>query len=122
MNILIVDDSPTMRKMIQVSLKSLDAEFGEAGNGLEALEQLALKPYQAMTLDINMPDMHGLEVIQFVRQQPAYQDLPILVVTTRTDEASLQMVEAAENTRLLNKPFSPSELLAAVKEMIEGSA
>jgi CheY-like chemotaxis protein len=67
--ILIVDDSPTIRKMVRVSLRALgDMEFLEAGNGLEAIEQVALAPVALMVLDLNMPDMHGVDVLKFIRR------------------------------------------------------
>lgn len=117
-NILVVDDSPTMRKMVMNALRPLRATFGEAGTGLEAIEQLALRDYDVVMLDLNMPDMHGLEFLQFVRSHQAYRDLPILVLTTRGDEKSYQeALEAGANTYVV-KPFSPATLLAAVKELI----
>ena len=66
---LVVDDSPTMRRMVMASLRDVCAGgFAEAASGLEAIEQLALGPVALMVLDLNMPDMHGLEVLRFVRE------------------------------------------------------
>ena len=71
-NILIVDDSPTMRRMVMASLRSLPGvSFGEASSGLEAIERLALAPVDLMILDLNMPDMHGIEVLGFLRRHQA---------------------------------------------------
>ena len=65
---LVVDDSPTMRRMVMASLREVCAGgFLEAASGLEAIEQLALGPVALIVLDLNMPDMHGLEVLKFVR-------------------------------------------------------
>jgi len=119
LRILVVDDSPTMRKMIMAALKSLDAEFGEAGNGLEAIECLALHHYDLMTLDINMPDMHGLEVIDFVRQHEAYREIPIVVITTRGDKATRQATAAGEVAAYIQKPFTPGQLLQAVRALLK---
>ena len=67
-NILVVDDSPTMRRMVITSLGSLGrVKSTQAGSGLEAIERLAIEPVDLMVLDLNMPDMHGMEVIGFVR-------------------------------------------------------
>ena len=86
---LIVDDSPTMRRMVMASLRDVCAGgFSEAASGLEAIEQLALGPVALMVLDLNMPDMHGLEVLKFVRAQQAFRRLPVIVLTTRGDEPS----------------------------------
>src|SRR3954463_7321589 len=88
-NILIVDDSPTMRRMVKASLRGLpDVSFGEASSGLEAVERLALAPVDLMILDLNMPDMHGLEVLEFLRSHQAYRHVRVIVLTTRGDEAS----------------------------------
>ena len=67
--ILIADDSATIRKMVRASLQGLQpSEFLEAGTGLEAIEQLAVAAIHLVVLDLNMPDMHGIEVLRFLRQ------------------------------------------------------
>ena len=73
--ILIVDDSPTIRRMVRASLAALPppVEFIEAASGLEAIERLALGVVELMVLDLNMPDMHGLEVLGFVRAHQKYR-------------------------------------------------
>src|SRR5262249_56990181 len=86
-HLLIVDDSPTMRRMVMASLRNApEITFHEAANGLEAIERLALGPIDLILLDLNMPDMHGMEVIQFVKSHAAYRDIPVVVLTTRGDE------------------------------------
>src|SRR4051812_957166 len=106
-HILVVDDSTTMRRMIVASLRALsDVRFDEAGNGLEALERLALAPVDLIVLDLNMPDMHGLEVLQFVRGHQRSQAIPIIVLTTRGDEDSRTAAVAAGASAYLTKPFA----------------
>ena len=86
---LVVDDSPTIRRMVIASLRDVcSGGFQEAATGLEALEQLAVRPIALMILDLNMPDMHGLEVLRFVRKHPAFKRLPVIVLTTRGDDES----------------------------------
>jgi len=119
-NILVVDDSPTMRRMVTASLRGLrDVGFGEAGSGLEALERLALAPVDLMILDLNMPDMHGMEVIEFVRGHQAYRGIPIIVLTTRGDEASRAGALASGATQYLTKPFDPRELLGCARRLLD---
>src|ERR671927_1178066 len=102
--ILIVDDSPTMRRMVTASLRDLQGvSFNEAGSGLEAIEHLALSPVDLMVLDLNMPDMHGMEVVQFVRRHQVYRAMPIIVLTTRGDEASRSAALSAGATIYLTK-------------------
>ncbi len=118
-HILIVDDSPTIRRMVKASLTPIGADFIEASSGLEAIEQLALGPIQLMVLDLNMPDMHGLEVLGFVRANLKFQQLPVVVLTTRDDPSSRTAAMQAGATSYLTKPFTPHTLLAEARGMIE---
>jgi two-component system chemotaxis response regulator CheY len=118
--ILIVDDSATIRRMVMASLRQIAGmRFVQAANGLEALEQLTLTPIDLMMLDLNMPDMHGLEVVQFVRSHQAYRALPIVVLTTRSDGAGRDQVLAAGATLYLTKPFDPQALAARIGALLE---
>jgi two-component system chemotaxis response regulator CheY len=113
--ILIVDDSTTIRKMVRTSLQGLeDAEFIEAGTGLEAIEQLALGPVGLIVLDLNMPDMHGIDVMKFVRGHKHYKG-PIIVLTTRGDDSSRQTAVEAGATTYLTKPFTPHVLATTAR-------
>ena len=119
-HVLIVDDSPTMRRMVVSSLRPLNGiHFWEAGSGLEAIEQLAVNPIRLMVLDLNMPDMHGMEVIDFVRRHRAYKDIPIVVLTTKGEETSrAKAIEAGAN-QYVTKPFDPSNLAQIVASLLE---
>jgi two-component system, chemotaxis family, chemotaxis protein CheY len=118
-NILIVDDSPTMRRMVTASLRALPgASFGEAGSGLEAIERVALGPVDLIILDLNMPDMHGIEVLDFLRRHHAYRDIPVIVLTTRGDEASRADALAAGASLYLTKPFAPQTLAAQAQALL----
>lgn len=117
--ILIVDDSPTIRRMVRVSLDGLPGlTFREAGTGLEAIESLVISPADLIVLDLNMPDMHGLDVLKFVRAQEAFKTLPIIVLTTRGDEVSRQASLAAGATLFLTKPFSPHALARDARALL----
>ncbi len=121
--ILIVDDSPTIRKMVRASLQGdQSSEFVEAATGLEAIEQLAVNRIQLVVLDLNMPDMHGIDVLNFVRRQQQYQHLPIIVLTTRGDAASRQTAEQAGATTYLTKPFVPQVLATTVRDLLANTA
>ncbi|HVG19002.1 MAG TPA: response regulator [Blastocatellia bacterium] len=122
-NILVVDDSPTMRRMVIASLRNLeDVTFDEASSGLEAIEHLALSPVNLIVLDLNMPDMHGLEVVNFVRKHKLYRAVPIIVLTTRGDEASRSDALALGASIYLTKPFLPNVLAAHVRELLNERA
>ena len=122
--ILIVDDSPTIRRMVRASLAPLgaSAEFVEAASGLDAIERLALGSVALMLLDLNMPDMHGLEVLEFVRSHQKYRQLPIIVLTTRGDDASRTAAMQAGASSYLTKPFAPAALAAEATALIGNPA
>ncbi len=121
--ILIVDDSPTIRKMVRASLRALESfDFIEAANGLEAIEQVALGPVALMILDLNMPDMHGVDVLKFLRRHPSSREVPVVVLTTRGDDSSRDAAIAAGATQYMTKPFVPQTLLSAARELLGGAA
>jgi len=117
--ILIVDDSPTIRRMVRASLGALPgATFAEAGSGIEGIEALAVTPVEMMLLDLNMPDMHGLDVLRFVRSHDHYKDVPVMVLITRGDSTTRDAALQAGASAFMTKPFSPSALAAAVTELL----
>src|SRR5512144_1104606 len=89
--------------------------FTQAASGLEALEKLSLAPFDLVVLDLNMPDISGYDVLEFVRGQDTLRSLPILVVTTRGDDGSRTKALEAGASRFLPKPFSPEEILGEVR-------
>jgi two-component system chemotaxis response regulator CheY len=117
--ILIVDDSATIRKMVRACLRPLGSvEFVEASSGLEAIEQIALGAVALMILDLNMPDMHGMDVLRFVRKHQGLRSLPVVVLTTRGDDSSQEAALAAGATQYLTKPFAPQQLLSTARELL----
>jgi two-component system chemotaxis response regulator CheY len=121
--ILVVDDSPTIRRMVRAALASLtDVTFVEAGSGLQAIETLAVQPVHAVVLDLNMPDMHGLDVLRFLRSHQQYRDLPVVILTTRGDDASRDAALKAGASAYLTKPFTPTAFASAVKELLGASS
>ena len=118
--ILVVDDSKVMRDMIVACLRPRgDLAFTQASSGLEAIERLSLKPFDLVVLDLNMPDIGGLEVLEFVRGQDKLRRLPIIVVTTRGDETSRAKALAAGASRFMTKPFTPEGILDEVKQLLD---
>jgi two-component system, chemotaxis family, chemotaxis protein CheY len=117
--ILIVDDSPTIRKMVKASLAAVPgAMFTEAGSGLQAIEAFAVSPVRIVVLDLNMPDMHGLDVLRFVRSHDQYKDVPVIVLTTRGDATSRDAALQAGASAYMTKPFTPSVLASRVNELL----
>ncbi len=117
--LLIVDDSKLMRDMVAACLRPLGAvTFEFAGTGLEAIERLALAGFDLVVLDLNMPDVGGIEVVEFVRSQDRMRALPILIVTTRGDDESKARVLAAGASGFLPKPFAPAQIIAEVRRLL----
>jgi two-component system, chemotaxis family, chemotaxis protein CheY len=118
--VLVVDDSKVMREMIAACLRP-DAGLvvTQAASGLEAIERLSLKSFDVLVLDLNMPDIGGLEVVEFVRAQDKLSVLPILIVTTRAEDDSRTKILAAGATRYMTKPFAPEAILAEVQSLLQ---
>ena len=118
--ILVVDDSKVMREMVIACLRGQDDfKFTQAANGLEAIEQLSLKQFDLLLLDLNMPDIGGVEVVQFVRAQDKLRDFPVIIITTRGDEVSRENALNAGATKYLTKPFAPETIQAEVAEVLK---
>jgi two-component system chemotaxis response regulator CheY len=118
--ILVVDDSPTIRRMVRAALGPLDGvTFAEAGSGLRAIEVLGMESVQMVVLDLNMPDMHGLDVIRFLRSHERYRQLPVIVLTTRGDDGSRKAALDAGASVYVTKPFVPGALLSSVRDLLE---
>jgi two-component system chemotaxis response regulator CheY len=121
--LLIVDDSKLMRDMVSACLRPLGGvAFEFAGTGLEAIERLSLASFDLVVLDLNMPDVGGIEVIEFVRSQDHLRTLPILVVTTRGDDDNRTRVLAAGASGFLAKPFTPPQILDEARRLMPSDA
>ncbi|NTX02705.1 response regulator [Myxococcus sp. CA051A] len=118
--VLVVDDSKVMRDMVVACLRPYPGlNFTHASSGLEAIERLSLSPYDLLVLDLNMPDIGGIEVVEFVRGQDRLRTLPIIIVTTRGDEASRARALSAGANRFMTKPFTPDAILAEARGLLE---
>ena len=117
--VLVVDDSATMRRMIVAALGRVGGlTFDQAVSGLGAIERISLSPVDMVILDLNMPDVHGLEVLRFIRGQQSLRDLPVIVLTTRSDDQSRTAALEAGATIYLTKPFAPDAVAAEVQRLL----
>ena len=117
--ILVVDDSKVMRDMIVACLRPrADFQFTHASSGLEAIERLSLASFSLVVLDLNMPDIGGIEVLEFVRGQDKLRTLPIIIVTTRGDEVSRSKALDAGASRFMTTPFTPDAILGEVEGLL----
>ncbi len=117
--ILIVDDAPTMRQMVNFTLSAQDYKVVEAADGEEAIEKLkgGLRPNLVIT-DLNMPRMDGITLIRAIRELPACRFTPIIMLTTESMEAKKQEGKQAGATGWIVKPFTPEQLLKVVGMVI----
>jgi len=119
-HILLVDDSEVMRRMVKLSLRHVkEIVFEEANNGLEALERLAIAHVDLMILDLNMPDMHGLDVLKFVRKNRNLNAIPIIILTSRGDETIRATTLEAGASAYLTKPCEPHLLMGEVQKLLK---
>jgi two-component system, chemotaxis family, chemotaxis protein CheY len=117
--VLVVDDSATMRRMIIASLGAIGGlAFEQAVSGLDAIERVTLSHVDLVMLDLNMPDVHGLEVLRFIRAQQTMRDLPVVVLTTRGDEDSRAAALRDGATLYLTKPFVPAAIVSQVQPLL----
>jgi two-component system chemotaxis response regulator CheY len=118
-NFLVVEDSPTMRQLISFSLKRIrNVRIVEAGNGVEALKKLSGDKFDLMLVDINMPLMDGLKLLSIVRKDPAYKDIPVVIVTTEGGQADREKGMSLGANAYLSKPIQTNELLKTVKDLL----
>jgi len=118
-NILIVEDSKAIRSMIRVSLEESGGFYAvEAGNGFEALKALPTRRFDLIITDINMPDINGLELIGFVKSNPAYRDIPLVIVSTEKTDEDVKRGLALGAAGYVVKPFSKADLMAAVGKVV----
>jgi two-component system chemotaxis response regulator CheY len=121
--VLVVDDSKVMREMIIACLRAEPGlVFTHAASGLEAIEKLSLKSFQLIVLDLNMPDIGGIEVVEFIRGQDKLKSLPIIIVTTRGDEESRSDALQAGASRFMTKPFTPEQILGEARALLAPAA
>ncbi len=121
-DVLVVDDSKVMRDMVVACLRAKDGlRFTHAASGLEAIERLSLGAFDLVVLDLNMPDIGGIEVVEFVRGQDKLRELPILIVTTRGDENSREQALRAGASAFMTKPFTPEGILGEVEGLLRSN-
>jgi len=117
--ILIVDDSTSIRKMVEAALRFGGFSVAGAVDGMDALEKLQRDPYDLVVLDINMPRLDGLSLLKIVRARPRWAMLPILMLTTEGAEADRDRALALGATDYMVKPFRPTDLLERVTGLLE---
>jgi two-component system, chemotaxis family, chemotaxis protein CheY len=116
--VLTVDDSPSIRQMIKVTLEPAGHSVIEAGDGAQGLAKCQASRPDLVITDLNMPTMNGLELIRALRKLPALTGLPIVFLTTESNDTVKQEAKTAGATGWITKPFKPEQLLAVVAKLV----
>jgi two-component system chemotaxis response regulator CheY len=118
-NILIVEDSATTRALIRAVIEDMeDFNIVEAGSGFEALKLLPTQEFNLVITDVNMPDINGLELIHFIKSNPRYSHIPLIIVSTERSEEDKKRGIALGAMSYITKPFKAQELQEVVKQAI----
>lgn len=117
-NILIADDSQSMRQMVSMTLREANYQVTATEDGVEALDSAQNNHYDLIITDVNMPNMDGLTLISKVRELAAYRFTPLLVLTTESSAESKAKGKKVGATGWIVKPFDPDKLLQLVARVI----
>lgn len=118
-SILIVEDSTTTRALIRAVIEEMgDFNTVEAGSGFDALKLLPTQEFDLVITDINMPDINGLELINFMKNNPRYSHLPLIIVSTEKSEEDKKRGMALGVMAYITKPFKAHELQEVIRQAI----
>ncbi len=119
-SILIVEDSATTRSLIRAVIEDMGDDFftHEAASGFEALKMLPQERFDLIITDINMPDINGLELINFVKNDPRYKKIPLIIVTTERSAEDRERGLALGASAYITKPFKPEELQEVITNIL----
>jgi two-component system, chemotaxis family, chemotaxis protein CheY len=121
-NVLIADDSMIIRKMIAKTLNISGLEIGEiffAENGRQALKQLKENWVDIVFVDINMPEMNGIEMIEEMGKENLLKSIPVVIISTERSRERMETLKAMGVKAYLRKPFVPEEFSRVVRELLQ---
>jgi len=117
-NILIVDDSASVRQVVGITLRQAGYDVIEGNDGKDALSKLKGQKVHLIISDVNMPNMDGISLVKAVKQLPAYKFTPIVMLTTESQEAKKRQGQEAGAKAWIVKPFKPDQLLGVVQKLV----
>ncbi len=117
--VLVVDDSPTVRKIVQLTLQRERIMVVTAGDGLSALAAVSDEEPDLILLDIMLPRMDGYHICQVIRKSMAYRDIPIIMLSGKDGLFDKMRGKLAGSTEYITKPFDSAELAQIVKRYLE---
>jgi two-component system chemotaxis response regulator CheY len=117
--VLVVEDSPAMRQLIRFALNKVEGlEVLEANDGVDGLSKLTGKKFDLLVVDINMPIMDGLKLIDMVRKNEEHKGVPILIITTESAEEDRQRAMALGVNEYLTKPVQSGQIVESAKKLL----
>jgi two-component system chemotaxis response regulator CheY len=117
--ILITEDSSVMRSLLVSAIESMEGyRIVEATSGFDALRLLPREQVDLIITDINMPDINGLELISYVRDNPNYKSIPLFIISTESSEKDLEKGLSLGANEYLVKPFAPERLLELIRKYL----
>ena len=116
--ILTVDDSPSIRQMVKLVFEEAGYEVHQAVDGAEGLEKAKAKAVGMVVTDLNMPRMDGITLVRELRKLPTYKGVPIILLTTESDESFKKQAKEAGATGWITKPFKQEQLLAVAQKVL----
>jgi len=116
--VLIVDDSTSLRQVVAMTLKSQGFEVLEGCDGKDALTKLDGRKIHLIVSDLNMPNMDGLTFVREVKKNATYKFVPIIMLTTESDDKLKAEGQAAGLKAWMVKPFKPEQMLQAVNKLV----
>jgi CheY-like chemotaxis protein len=114
-----VEDNPVGLMVLLRALKNHPMQVDGASSGLEALEAAAKRRYDLVLMDLQMPDLNGLETTQAMRKIPGYESVPILALTADTSDEMRDLCRQQGMQAFLSKPFDKNELYAAISRYLK---
>jgi two-component system chemotaxis response regulator CheY len=115
--ILVIDDSASLRQVVKMALNGAGYDVIEAGDGQAALALLDGRQVNMAVCDVNMPIMNGIEFVKAAKALPGYKFMPILMLTTESQDEMKEKGKAAGAKAWMVKPFSPTQLVNAVAKL-----
>jgi len=118
-NILVVEDSPTMRQLISFAMRRVPhSRVIESTDGVDALKKLSNEKIDIILADINMPVMDGLKLVSLIRNNDAFKEIPIIMITTEGAEEDRKRALALGANDYLPKPIQTQQLVKKVKDYL----
>jgi len=120
-SVLVIDDSMTVRQVVSAALDSAGYHVIQAKDGLDAIEQLQRHPeVEMITCDVEMPRLNGFEFLMRYQQEAQLTQVPVIMLTSRTNEKHQQLAKQLGAAAYMTKPFDQSELIQVVDRLTKG--